>query len=400
MADLTSVQSLLKEVWHDRLEVAFSEEIVGLQRIQSSSEGVRSDISGRYTVVPMRVGRNEGLGSRLEREVLPLPGQQQYVAARVELTKQVGVGDISAEALKLADREPRSFINTIDRELEGLKDDLMYDYARQFYGDGTGTMATVVAVNGNDIEVDNWQYLGEDARLDSVTPGTGVITASFRTITAINEADDEITLDDGAGVLVGDVLVRSGSYDKEINGLGIGLAQGVALQNIDPAVVRRWDPVVVTGAARAYNELEIIQALDSTRRRAGKQATVMFTGFGVRRAIFSSLVANREFHNTVEFGHGFSALPFNLGAKTVPIVEDPHFPEAFGAATGSIYGVCEEDVAIYRHEDGWHFADETGSIFLQATNRSDAWEFRVRQFSQMGYHQRNSHFTIENINTA
>lgn len=400
MADLTSVQSLLKEVWHDRLEVAFSQEIVGLQRIQSSSDGVRSDISGRYTVVPMRIGRNEGLGSRLEREVLPLPGQQQYVAARVELTKQVGVGDISAEALKLADREPRSFINTIDRELEGLKDDLMFDYARQFYGDGSGALATVVAVAGDDIEVDNWQYLGEDARLDSVDPATGVVNAAFRTVVAIDEDDDEITLDDGAGVQVGDVLVRSGSYDKEINGLGIGLAEGEPLQNIDPAVVRRWNPVVVTDAARAYNELEVIQALDSTRRKAGKQATVMFTGFGVRRAIFSTLVANREFHNTVEFGHGFSALPFTLGAKTIPIVEDPHFPEAFGATTGEIYGVCEEDVAIYRHEDGWHFADETGSIFLQATNRSDAWEFRVRQFSQMGYHQRNSHFVIEDINTA
>lgn len=400
MADLTSVQSLLKEVWHDRLEVAFSQEIVGLQRIQSSSEGVRSDISGRYTVVPMRVGRNEGLGSRLEREVLPLPGQQQYVAARVELTKQVGVGDISAEALKLADREPRSFINTIDRELEGLKDDLMFDYARQFYGNGVGTMATVVAVAGNDVEVDNWQYLGEDARLDAVDPATGIVSAAYRTIVSIDEDDDEITLDDAAGVQAGDVLVRSGSYGKEINGLGIGLQADVPLQNIDPAVVRRWNPVVVTDAARAYNELEVIQALDSTRRKAGKQATVMFTGFGVRRAIFSTLVANREFHNTIEFGHGFSALPFTLGAKTIPIVEDPHFPEAFGAATGSILGVCEEDVAIYRHEDGWHFADETGSIFLQATNRSDAWEFRVRQFSQMGYHQRNSHFRIDAINTA
>ena len=37
-------------------------------------------------------------------------------------------------------------------------------------------------------------------------------------------------------------------------------------------------------------------------------------------------------------------------------------------------------------------------MFIAASDRTDAWEFRLRQFSQLGIKQRNSHFKINNIN--
>jgi hypothetical protein len=141
----------------------------------------------------------------------------------------------------------------------------------------------------------------------------------------------------------------------------------------------------------------LIKALDSGRRRSGKFASVIFTDFGGRRAVFADLVQGREYVNTVEFAHGFSALPFNYGAKTLPIVEDPDYPTDYDAAETSFTGLSEDVLKVYRDPEGWHFAEETGSMFLAKGDRSDAWEFRLRQISQLGISQRNCHFKVDRI---
>ena len=55
---------------------------------------------------------------------------------------------------------------------------------------------------------------------------------------------------------------------------------------------------------------------------------------------------------------------------------------------------------VYREEEGWHFAEETGSMFIPNFDRRDAWEYRMRQFSQLGITQRNCHFRQNDINTV
>lgn len=404
MADLTSVSAMLKEVWPQRMETAFSNEIVALSRIESTSRGVRTDVSGRYSLVPLHVSRNQGIGSRAERAVLPAPGKQGYNTARVTLRHQYAVGDISSQALLLADKEPRSFIDTIDRELTGMQEDALKDYARQVYGDGTGTLATVSgAPAGNVITVDRVQYFGIGMILDSVDPAGPTVTATGFEVTAIDENAKTITVDDATGVANTNVLVRTGNYNQEILGLDALLDSDhatVSFQNLTSASEPTWQPLISSPAAHAYSEVEIMSLLDRVRRNSGKKTTVMFTHFGVRRAIFSGLQQDRQFHNTIEFGQGFSALPFSYGAQTIPQVEDPDFPGDFDAATASIYGLSEPEISVYQEESGWHFAEETGAMFFPSLDRSDTWEFRLRKFSNMGYAQRNCHWRLDNVNTA
>lgn len=404
MADLTSVSTMLKEVWPARLETAFSNEIVALSRIENTSDGVRTDVSGRYTVIPLHVSRNHGIGSRAERAVLPAPGKQGYNSARVDLRHQYGVGDISSQALLLADREPRSFINAIDRELEGLQTDAMKDYARQVYGDGTGTLGTVDgAPAANVITVDRTQYFAVGQVLDAVAPGGPTVTATGMTVTAVDEDAKTVTVDDDTGVADTNVLVRTGNYNQEITGLDALLDSDhatVSFQNLTSASEPTWKPLINSDAAHAYSEVEIIAQCDRVRRNSGKMTSVMFTHFGVRRAIFSALQQDRQFHNTIEFGQGFSALPFSYGAQTIPQVEDPDFPGDFDAASAAIYGLNEDSISVYQEETGWHFSEETGSIFYPSTDRSDTFEYRLRKFSNMGYAQRNCHWKVANVNTA
>lgn len=400
MADLNSVAPMLKEVWPESFETAFSQEIVALSRIERTSEGVRQDVSGRYTVIPLKVRRNQGIGSRPERGVLPLPGKQGYVGTRVKVQHQYVVGEITSQALLLADREPRSFVNTLDQELSGMRDDAMKDYARMVWGLGSGRLATVSSVSGNTLTVDRIQYFEVEMRLDAVDPAGPTVIAEQMEVTDIDVSNSTITVDAAGSTAADNELVRHGNYNQEITGFRHLIDDTLAVQNLDPADESKWAAHVIDNGAGAYSELEVITANDQVRRYSGQQISVMFCGFGVRRAVFDQLSQNREFVNTTEFGAGFSALPFSLGAQQIPMVEDPDYPEDINASTGSITGVDESKVGIWREESGWHFAEESGSMFIPAQDRSDSWEFRMRHFSQMGLTQRNSHFRIDNINTA
>lgn len=401
MADLTSVAPMLKETWPDAFETAFSNEIVGIARIEQTSDGISEDYSGRYAVVPMKVRRNQGIGSRAERAVLPLPGKQGFVGTRVTLRYQYGVGDITVQGLKLADREPRSFVNLLDQEMTGLRDDVMKDYARQFYGDGSGKLAEVtdVTAGGNsELEVDSIQYLEVEMRVDFVDLSGPTASVTETEIVAIDETTKVVEFeDDVSSVSNGEVLIRTGDANQEINGVNSWMG-GDELQNLEASDEPKWEaPVFTDSSARAYDEMLLIKAMDSTRRRSGKQVSVIFTDFGGRRAIFSDLVQSREYVNTVEFAHGFSALPFNYGTQTIPIVEDPDYPTDYDADETSMVGLSEDQIKVYKDPEGWHFAEESGSMFLPAQDRSDAWEFRIRQISQLGISQRNCHFKLDRI---
>lgn len=399
MADLSSVAPMLKEVWQDGHETAFSKEIVALSRIESTSDGMREDHTGRYVVIPLTVRRPQGIGARAERGILPLPGKTGYVGTRLEILTQYGVGEITAQTLQLVDGEPGAAIDALDEELTNLRESFTKDYARQVYGDGSGHLAEVTGISGAVLTVDSVQYLDEDMRLDAVDGAS--VEASNVLVTAVDDAANEVTVDDATGIQVGDMLVRNGNLNQEITGFAALIDDTLAVQNLDPATERRWAAIVKdTGSPHAYSELEVTAQFQRVRRQAGseKEPTVIFTEDGIERAIFSQLSTSREFHNTVEFAHGYSALPFNRGSKVVPMVTDPDYPADPAAATGELLGVHEPSVKVHKHERGLHFAEETGSMFLPSTDRSDTWEFRIRQHSQLGVKQRNNHFRILNVN--
>jgi len=400
MADLTSVAPMLKEVWQRGHETAFSKEIVALSRIEQTSDGMKEDHTGRYVVIPLTVRRPQGIGARAERGILPLPGKTGYVGSRLEIKTQYGVGEITAQTLQLVDGEPGAAIDALDEELTNLRESFTKDYARQVYGDSSGVLATVTAVTGSVVTVDSIQYLDEDMRLDAVNAGATAVVAANRLVTAVNDVDNEITLSSATDVVVGTKLVRSGNLDQEITGFKQLVSDTLAVQNLDPADERRWKAIVKGGSARAYSEIEVTAQFQRVRRQAGaeKEPTVIFTEDGIERAIFAQLSTSREFYNTVEFAHGYSALPFNRGSKVVPMVTDPDYPTDPNAATGELLGIHEPSVKVHKHEKGLHFAEETGSMFLASADRSDTWEFRIRQHSQLGIKQRNNHFRITGVN--
>ena len=68
---LTTVNTITKEVYQGTIQDQLQNETVGLKRIERTSEGVESQVGGKYVTFPIRVRRNQGIGSRNELEALP-----------------------------------------------------------------------------------------------------------------------------------------------------------------------------------------------------------------------------------------------------------------------------------------------------------------------------------------
>jgi hypothetical protein len=392
-ATLSTVSAILKEVYEPKIRKQLDDSTVALKRIEKSTEGVESQVGGRYVTFPIKTRRNAGIGARNELEALPVPGQQGYAAARVGLKYLYGGVQLSGQTIELADKNYQAFASALDSEVDGLKTDLAKDQNRQVYGNGVGTIATITADAANSITVADTMYLQLGEMID-IYDATGVtLRVSNRSITAINTSTGVVTYDgaDGsASIVATDIVVRTGSINREWTGFGKIISNTGTLYNIDPTVEPVWKSVVDSNAGvnRALSEGLMISLVDSIRANGGT-TTAMFSNLGVRRAYWQLLVQQRQFTNTKEFAGGFSGLTFTTDQGEIPFVVDVDAPK------NRVYFVNEKELTLYRESD-WSWMDRDGSMWNRVEG-FDAYNARLYQYSELGCHRRNSQGLLADI---
>lgn len=395
-ATLTTVNTITKEIYQGQIRDQLNEEAIGFKRIEKSSEGVESQVGGKYVTFPLRVRRNQGIGYRNELEALPAAGQQGWASVRVGLKYGYGRLQLSGQVIELADSNYQAFASAMDLEMNGLKNDLMKDTNRAFYGTNIGTLATLTGANTTNntaqvLAVTGAQYLEVGQQVDIVTStSNSAIVAQNRQITAINATTGVVTFD-GAAVTtaVGNVIVRTGNYNREITGLAAQVTATGALFNVDPAVEPSWAATVNAngGTARPLSEGLMITLTDQVRQKGGRTSLIL-TNLGVRRAYFNLLSQQRRYPSTTEFAGGFTGLAFNNG-REIPVIDDPDAPP------GTMYFLDEDKFKIYQDHD-WQWMNRDGSIWKWVVNY-DAYEAILNKYWELGNSQRNAHAVLQDI---
>jgi hypothetical protein len=400
---MTVVSNILKEVYEDKLRDQLQSEVLTLQRIEKSTEGVTSEVGGKYVVFPIRTRRNHGIGARNENEALPNPKSQKYASARVQLAYLYGAASITGQTMELADKNFQAFASALQQELDGLRQTLAKDMNRQVYGTSTGVLGTVTADGANTVTValTDMQYLELGMQID-VYDVTGV-TPKFvnREITAINTATGVITYDGADGTAVAtDIIVRAGSVNRETIGFKQIVNNSGTLYNIDSAVEPVWKSVVDSnaGAARALSEGLMIKMIDNIRTNGGR-TTVIFTTLGVRRAYFNLLSQQRRFQSgggAIDFAGGFKGLAFTTDWGDVPVMSD------FDCQPQRMYFINEKELKLYQEAD-WKFMNRDGSNWQRIIDSSgtyDAYQCMMYSYRQLGTHRRNSHGLLSDVQEA
>lgn len=395
-ATMTTLDAILKEVYAGRIEDQVNQENVARKRIERTSDGVVTTVGGKYVDFPIHTTRNTGIGWRRELELLPAAGNQGYAAVHVPLQYGYARTRITGQVMELADTNPQAFASGLDEEMTRVKDDIAKDENRITYGDSSGLLASVTADGANTVTVDNIQRLEEGMRVDILTRSNGTTVALARNITAINETTKVVTYD-GADVTATatEGLYREGNYiggtKREPSGFGNMVSDTLVLHGLDPAVQSKWKATVRAngGVNRPLSEGLMIETVDAVRTKSGQRPTAMFTNFGVRRAYFNLLTQQRRYTDTKEYAGGFQGLPFNYGAKEIPMVEDVDAPG------NTIYFITEAKIKIFRSRE-WHWADKDGTV-LKWIHDYDAWEGLLKSYYEFGTQQRNAHGVLKDI---
>lgn len=401
-ASLTTLSTILKEVYEEDIQDQLQSEAVALKRIERTADGV--DVGGKYVVFPIRTRRNHGVGSRNELEALPAPGQQGFNSGRVSLAYQYGLVELSGQAIELANEDYQAFASALDVEVDGLKEDLVKDQNRQVYGTSRGTLATATAAGAGVstfTALNGVKYLEEGMQVDVVditTIGnpTPTLRAADRQITALNTTTGVATLSGAVfTTAIGDIMVRQGSVNREIIGLASIVATTGTLYNIDPTVETKWKAALVDangGVNRALSEGLMINAVDAVRQNGGNVSLIL-AGLGVRRSYFALLQQQRRFTNTQEFTGGFRGLAFTTDKGDVPMVVDMDAPN------NTMYFLDESKLKLYR-KNPWSFMNRDGSMWQRKITTAgvfDAYNATMFVYNQLGTEKRNAFAVINDL---
>ncbi|MFF5977078.1 phage major capsid protein [Streptomyces sp. NPDC012769] len=393
-ATLTTASNILKEIYEPRIRDQLQNHLKTSKRLEQTSEGVTSDVGGKYVVFPIHVRRNTGIGARLENEQLPTAGNQGYARAQVGLAYLYGAIRLTGQAMQLAKTNSQSFAAVLDQEVNGIQTDLAKDYNRQVYGTSVGVLATVSGANtGTTIPTTNTQYLQIGMLVDIYNSAGSTLKtqAGGVTITAIvKDTSFTVSVAPGTATAANDVVVRQGNLNRETIGLSQIVDNTGTLYNIDPTVEPEWKSVVSgnSGVSRALSESLMIKMVDDIYTNGGN-TTAIFTTLGVRRSYFNLLQQQRQYVNTETFDGGFKGLGFTTDNGDIPVVSD------VDCQPKSMYFINEKELKIYRESD-WSFMDEDGSKWQRVIGY-DAYEATLYKYCQLGTHRRNSHGLIEDI---
>lgn len=389
-ASMTTVDALLKEVYALRLEDQLQNETVTTKRIERTSDGVVETVGGRYVDFPIRVQRNTGIGYRNENEQLQAAGQQGYAAVHVPLKYGYGRVRFTGQLMKLADKNYQSFASAMDNEMEYLKDDLVKDENFIVHGDGSGLRAMIndTAASATHVVV-NAQYLEIGMSVDVLLAANGGAVAGGAGLTISDINGLSVTFSGSFTGATTQGVYRAGDYGREPTGFGKILNPTAVLHGLDPALQRKWTPVVNSnsGTPRALAEGLMITECDNVRIQGGK-TSVIITSLGVRRSYFNLLTQQRRYTDTKTFDGGFQGLPFNYGTE-IPVVEDVDAPPS------QMKFLEEDKIKIFR-VGPWAWADDDGST-LKWVADYDAWQALMRQYYEFGVTQRNAQGSIVDL---
>ena len=411
-ADLGTLTNILKEYYLGPVAEQLNNEVLLLNRLESRSE----DLVGKYAYVPLHYGRNGGIGAVAEGGTLPTAGNQAYYRAKYDLKYLYGRVQVTGPSMAKTKNEAGAFLQALKSELDGLRNDLRKDLARQVYGDGDGVIAQAAAssaVSGNVITLASAEPLKKGQlyagmEVDFFAYSSNVKTSSVTlTIDSVNEATPSITVTTTpTGVSDGDYIARkgavgsqannaTGSRSHEIDGLArIVSTSATDLGEVAVATYGWWDnkrlapdfdPEV---AGTQYTlSLDLIQKALNTVRREGATPSLMLTTLGVQREFYNLLQQDVQYIDpaSLSYAAGFKTLSYN----GMPLVAD------IDAPFGNLYMIDESTLKVFSDQD-WHFLDADGQTLRQKTDM-DAFEAIMVRYMNLGATKRNNQMVISGI---
>lgn len=356
MVTITSAENALKTVYLGPVAEQINTETNPLlAKIKQSTQ----DVWGKEVKRLVQYGINGGVGAGGETDALPTAGGNNYKVFTTGLKNLYGTIQLSDKAIRASQNNVGSFVNLLNAEMEGLVKAASFNFGRMLFGDGTGVLATVKSVSGNDVTLDSVKNLIAGMNIDFRNSSGEILDGvNVRRIVSIDRQNKTIQVTGGIlnATLVPEnsVITVQGSYGAELTGLKSIFSEKGYLYGLNKAT-NKWLIPYVKKEVGQITEAEIQKAIDFVDENAGSKINFIVCSSGVKRAFQNHLATYRRNTDVMELKGGYKAISYN----GIPIVSDRFCPE------GTMFLLNTDDFTLHQLCDWKWLEGEDGKVLKQ-----------------------------------
>lgn len=314
------------------------------------------------------VGINGGFGFGAEGVGTPKAGAQRYTRFEIDAVDMYVDLQISNKTVELASSNASSMINALDSEVSGSYAAAKWNIGRALFGDGTGKLASVTAVesagNNTVLTLDSVKRVIEGLCIDLYDDGATLNSANAaHRIISVDRAANKIVVE-GALTLSGEsgFITVQGSYNRELCGLGAIFGDGESIYGVNKSE-NPWINPTVIDAGGDITDLILYRGVKEAKDYKGSNIDLLMMGDNAFLAyqdyIHTNNVTVTDKYHFVGGAVGYKIL---VGSNEVVIVNERFVPE------NEVWGV--DTSAFYLEATPWNFMEKDGGVFVPMPDTS------------------------------
>ncbi len=317
-----------------------------------------NDVYGKNVVKLVQVGVNGGVAAGAEDGDLPTAGPNKYLEFTTPLKNLYGSIEISDKAIRASKDNSGAVVNLLNAEMEGLVKSANYNFSRMLFGDGTGTLATVVSASNSVVTVDSARNLEVGMLIDFNISGN--TNYQGLKITDVDKTANKITI--FGSTFTSDAVAKAKltlhNTNGELTGLNAIFATSGSIYGVSKS--NKYMVPYVESSVGALTEAKIQETIDTIELRSGSQINMILCSFDTRRAIKKALEAKNVMMPAMELQGGYTAISYN----GIPVVADRFCPQ------GCIYFINTDDFELVQLCDWEWLQGENGEILKQIPGKA------------------------------
>lgn len=357
---LTNADNALKSYYLD----AVSEQLGAANPFLAKIKQTTDNVWGKEVKKLAIYGINGGIGAGSEDGTLPAAKGNNYAQFTATLKNLYGTIEISDKAIRASENNAGAFVNLLNAEMEGLVRASSFNLGRMLFGDGSGKIASVKAVNSDIVTLDSVAGVDIGMEIEIRTSSGEILEAVPDAVVAfVDRTNKNVRLKSSATISntnlpAGSLIYLKGSYNNEITGLGAIFATSGSLYGVSRAD-NYWLTPYMKNSAGNLTEPMIQTALDVIEENGGAPVNFIVCSWGVRRALQKVLSANKRFIETTELAGGYKAMTYN----GIPVVADRF------CQPGTMYLLNTEDFTMHQLCDWQWLSGDDGKVLRQIAGK-------------------------------
>lgn len=415
-ASLSTVDAILKDDYKD-----FIEQLNDAMFLISQVETRKDTVQGRIARHAIHLGRSSGVGARGENGTLPTAGNQAYATVPVPVRYVYGRIQLSGPTIRQAVTDRGAFVDALDAEMMGIRQDAMKDVNRQLWGTSNGVIAqcgtttastTVQLATTTGSTALRQLYFDGGMVVDIGTVASPTTIASARTVTAVDTTNKTISISGAAVTTSSSHFVfrtgaggassntgQPGDGQIELTGVQTIVSDSAILHTINPSSQPNWKAYVNSngGTNRSVSETLITGAIMKTLIASGKKPNLLVSAEGVHLSVANLFLSLKRNMEQTQLKGGYAGIQYYSPSVSGKGDEGPTVLYAdFDCPNNKLYGINTESLVWHQVGEGWSFMDMDGAVMNRKPDL-DAYEATLTCYAELACKQRNSHFVISDL---